>query len=184
MTNKFIPTKRHQSLYCVWIKTGNPRQPLDCVWIDPEMRSFQDVSLANNESIPAAAGETESEGSKGVCRKISPKSQRIADLRARRRFSRMSRGVRSLTRLLIAIAVLLTSAWADVGGRISGVVTDPSAALAPGATTTVTHANNQSKQTALGGETMAWPQAEGFTSSKLKCLSSLSYGLPLTSTYG
>lgn len=24
-------------LHCVWIETGNPLQPLACVWVDPEV---------------------------------------------------------------------------------------------------------------------------------------------------
>jgi hypothetical protein len=40
MTNTFIPTLKRNPLYCVWIKTGNPRHPLACVWIDPELHSF------------------------------------------------------------------------------------------------------------------------------------------------
>jgi hypothetical protein len=28
------------ALSSAWIATGNPRQPLACVWIDREMRSF------------------------------------------------------------------------------------------------------------------------------------------------
>jgi hypothetical protein len=63
MTKIFTPTKRLQSLYCIWTKTGNPRRPLDCIWIDLEMRSFQHLSLANNELIPAAADETNCAGS-------------------------------------------------------------------------------------------------------------------------
>jgi hypothetical protein len=41
MKNTFIPTLSLQSLYCVWIKTGNPSHRLEWVWIDPELRSFQ-----------------------------------------------------------------------------------------------------------------------------------------------
>jgi hypothetical protein len=149
MTNKFIPTERLHSLYCIWIKTGNPRRPLECLWIDLEMRSFQVASFANNESIRAVADETERKRTECSRRKASPAAQRFADLRARRRsWGRLNRGVGSLTRILIALAVLLTSAWADVGGRISGVVTDPAAALVPGATITLTNANNRTRQTA------------------------------------
>jgi hypothetical protein len=46
MTNIFIPTLRPQPLYCVWIKTGNPRRPLECVWIDPQLRSFQSSDIS------------------------------------------------------------------------------------------------------------------------------------------
>jgi hypothetical protein len=149
MTNKFIPMERLQSLYCIWIKTGNPRQPLECLWIDLEVRSFQVASFANSESIPAEADETEGKRTTCIREKASPTGQRIADLRARRHFSGLvKKRAGSLARILIALAVLLTSAWADVGGRISGVVTDPTAALVPGATITLTNANNRTRQTA------------------------------------
>ncbi len=29
-----------RALSCVWIETGNPRQPVACVWIDAEVRAF------------------------------------------------------------------------------------------------------------------------------------------------
>jgi hypothetical protein len=35
---------RPGALSCVWIPTGNLRQPLACVWIDQAMRSFIGVS--------------------------------------------------------------------------------------------------------------------------------------------
>jgi hypothetical protein len=41
MANNFIPTLPRHTLYCVWIMTGDSRRPLECVWIDPEFRSFQ-----------------------------------------------------------------------------------------------------------------------------------------------
>jgi hypothetical protein len=41
MTNNFIPTLPRHTLYCVWIRTGDLSRPLECVWIDPEFRSFQ-----------------------------------------------------------------------------------------------------------------------------------------------
>jgi len=144
MTNLFNPTKRLQSVYCVWIKTGNLRHPLDCVWIDLGRR------LANNESIRVAACETDGKRTQSVGKRGSPTGQCIADLRVRRRSSGpLNRRGGSLLRLLIALAVLLSSAWAGVGGRISGVVTDPSAALVSGATITLTNANNRTKQTAV-----------------------------------
>jgi hypothetical protein len=31
---------RRGPLACAWIETGNPRQPLVCVWTDEEMRAF------------------------------------------------------------------------------------------------------------------------------------------------
>lgn len=34
------------ALHCVWIETGNPKQPLACVWIDREVR----IALDQEES--------------------------------------------------------------------------------------------------------------------------------------
>ena len=57
MTNTFIPTLGRHPLYCVWIATGNPSRPLACVWIDPELRTFQvpdtgRTAAAREESFP------------------------------------------------------------------------------------------------------------------------------------
>jgi hypothetical protein len=112
MTNKFISMERLQSLYCIWIETGNPRRPLECLWIDLEIRSFQASSFAYSESIPAVAGETEVERTKCVRKKPSP-ARGMEIVRARRgAFGPVNRKVGSLTRILIALAVLLTVAWA------------------------------------------------------------------------
>jgi len=45
MTTKCISNVLLQGLYCVWIMIGNPCRRLACVWIDPQMRSYEsDVS--------------------------------------------------------------------------------------------------------------------------------------------
>lgn len=54
--------------------------------------------------------------------------------------------------VLLALSVLLNLAWADVGGRITGVVTDPSSAFISGATVTLTNTNNGTKQAATTNE--------------------------------
>lgn len=36
------------AMHCVWIETGNPRQPLACVWIDRDLRMAQD----DDDSLP------------------------------------------------------------------------------------------------------------------------------------
>lgn len=108
----FNTMKRLQSLYCIWIKTGNLRHPLKCVWLDLEMRSARVTSLAYNESIRAAAGEIERKRTQCVRKKLS-------------RPRPMNEGVYSLARLLIALVILLTTAWADVGGRIAELCPTP-----------------------------------------------------------
>ena len=37
------------ALHCVWIETGNPRQPLACVWIDREVRIAHDNEDSQRE---------------------------------------------------------------------------------------------------------------------------------------
>ena len=83
MTNKFIPMKRVQSLYCVWIKTGNPRRPLQCLWIDLEMRSFQAASFRNQESIYEASSGDEGERT-NCARKKASSAQDVETTRPRR----------------------------------------------------------------------------------------------------
>jgi hypothetical protein len=48
---------------------------------------------------------------------------------------------------LIVLCVLLSSAWADVAGRISGVVSDPGGAFVAGAAVTLTNLGNGTKET-------------------------------------
>jgi hypothetical protein len=43
------------SLSCVWIATGNPRQPLACVWIDSEVSFVLEATGTTDQS--AAPGE-------------------------------------------------------------------------------------------------------------------------------
>lgn len=39
---RFNPTVYTTSrLSCVWIETGNPRNPLACIWIDAAMTAFR-----------------------------------------------------------------------------------------------------------------------------------------------
>ncbi len=50
------------------------------------------------------------------------------------------------------LSVLLNLAWADVGGRIAGVVADPSSALLSSASVTLTNSSNGTKQTATAND--------------------------------
>lgn len=44
---------RRGPLSCVWIETGNPKQPLVRVWIDEEMRLFpNDEQTCAEETVP------------------------------------------------------------------------------------------------------------------------------------
>lgn len=49
-----IPVRRN-SLYCVWIATGNPAQPLIRVWIDREMRVAGSGNANNLEAYSRCA---------------------------------------------------------------------------------------------------------------------------------
>jgi Ca-activated chloride channel family protein len=55
MANNFIPTLPRHTLYCVWIATGDPRRPLECIWIDPEFRSFH---LMDSQQMTTPDGKT------------------------------------------------------------------------------------------------------------------------------
>jgi hypothetical protein len=41
---------RRAPLSCAWTKTGNPRQPLACVWIDHDLRIFTDSDQSTSSS--------------------------------------------------------------------------------------------------------------------------------------
>lgn len=43
------------SLSCIWISTGNPRQPLACVWIDNEVQFALEATGTTDHA--AASGE-------------------------------------------------------------------------------------------------------------------------------
>jgi hypothetical protein len=47
---------------------------------------------------------------------------------------------------MAVLCVLLSSAWADVAGRISGVVSDPSGAFIAGAAVILTNVGNGTKE--------------------------------------
>jgi hypothetical protein len=55
--------------------------------------------------------------------------------------------MKRLSWVVVVICFLLNIAWADVAGRISGMVSDPSGAFLPGTTVTLTNVGNGTKQT-------------------------------------
>jgi hypothetical protein len=147
MTNSFIPTLSRYPLYCVWIETGNPSHPLDCVWIDPELRSF--VNLETASPIRATNDESEPESSadpllgKGIFApqsSIAPVGRKLLNVKA---YS----AIKKLSWVLVVLWLLLTTASADVAGRISGMIIDPSGASVAGATVTLNNVANGTKQT-------------------------------------
>jgi hypothetical protein len=54
-----LPAVRRSALSCVWIETGNPRQPLACVWIDDAMRIV--TPCGNRELRPESVREPRTE---------------------------------------------------------------------------------------------------------------------------
>jgi hypothetical protein len=144
MTTKFISDFSHLGLYCVWIKTGNPRRPLACIWIDPETRTsgLQYVRQPSEPRASRPANKTE------ACRdrKLNV-SRRLAT--SRQRHATPPGVALSFALIAIAVLILLNVAWADIGGRISGVVADPSGAFVSGATLTLTNTSSGTEQTAV-----------------------------------
>jgi hypothetical protein len=146
MTNTFIPTLSRQPLYCVWIETGNPAHPLDRVWIDPELRSFVDVKVTptratNDEREPEASAEPLPE--KG----LFAGHLSINPIRRKEMKGKACSAVKRLSWVVVALYFLLNTAWANVAGRISGKVSDPSGAFVVGATVTLKNVGNGTNQT-------------------------------------
>jgi hypothetical protein len=51
MTNTILTLQRAARLTCFWVRTGNPRNPLACVWAETKPRSnYKEASSSNNES--------------------------------------------------------------------------------------------------------------------------------------
>jgi hypothetical protein len=147
MTNTFIPTLSRNPLYCVWIETGNPARPLDRVWIDPELRSFVDVETA--APIHATNGECEPEA---LAETLPPEglfAGQLSILAVRREETKVKAGsvMKRLSWVVVVVCFLLNIAWADVAGRISGIISDPSGAFVAGATVTLNNVGNGTKQT-------------------------------------
>ena len=147
MTNTFIPTLSRNPLYCVWIETGNPAHPLDRVWIDPELRSFVDVEIA--AAIHATNDECEPEALAEALPPEGPFAGQLSILAVRREETKVKAGsvMKRLSWVVVVLCFLLNIAWADVAGRISGMVSDPSGAFVPGATVSLNNVGNGTKQT-------------------------------------
>jgi hypothetical protein len=149
MTNTFIPTLNRNPLYCVWIETGNPAHPLDRVWIDPELRSFVDVEIAepiretNNECEPEAPAEPAAK------KDLFAGQLSTTPIRRQERKIEARLAMRRVSWVVVVFCLLLNIAWADVAGRISGLVNDPSGALVAGATVALTNTSNGTKQTTI-----------------------------------
>jgi hypothetical protein len=132
MTNTSIPTLSRQPLYCVWIETGNPAHPLDRVWIDPELRSFVDVEIAPTR---ATNDENEPEASVGPVPQRGLFAGRLFTIPFTKAMKGKTRSaMKRCSWVVILLCFLLHTACADMAGRISGMVNDPSGAFVAGAT--------------------------------------------------
>src|ERR1700732_2350564 len=149
MTNTFIPTLNRQPLYCVWIKTGNSEHPLDRVWIDPELRSFQCFDVDRAAAIRAKNDECQSEALAEPFPKkgLFAKQLFITTFRREEMKVKTCSARKRLSWVVVVLCFLLNPAWADVAGRISGMVRDPSGAFIAGATVTLNNVGNGTKQT-------------------------------------
>ena len=147
MTNTFIPTLNRNPLYCVWIETGNPSHPLDRVWVDPELRSLVHAETAapipamNDECEPEAAADP-LPGKRFFAVLLSVPPNRRRGLRIN-----LCSAMKRLSWVVVVLGLLLNITWADVAGRISGMVSDPSGAFLTGATVTLNNVGNGTKQT-------------------------------------
>ena len=137
MTSTFIPTLGRHPLYCVWLETGNPSRPLACVWIDPELRTFQ---FPDVESVASTREKTDEHEPDTLAERFIPASQR-RDMKTKTRLT-----LRPLSWVSVVFC-LLNAAWADVAGKISGMVNDPSGVLVDGATATLNNAGGGIKHT-------------------------------------
>jgi hypothetical protein len=147
MTNKFIPTLSRNPLYCVWIKTGNPARPLDRVWIDPEFRSFVELETASPMRETNHGCEPES-----LAEAPPPEglfAGWLSILAVRREAMKVEAGsvMKRLSWVGVVLCFLLNIARADVAGRISGIISDPSGAFVAGTTVTLDNLGNGTKQT-------------------------------------
>jgi hypothetical protein len=147
MTNTFIPTLSRQPLFCFWIKTGDPAHPLDRVWIDPEVRSFRFFEADNAEPIHAK-DESEPEALAEPFHKkgLFDNQQFMTTFWREEMKVKTCSAMKRLSRIVIVLSFLLNAAWADVAGRISGMVSDPSGAFVAGATVTLNNVGNGTKQ--------------------------------------
>ena len=146
MTTKFASNFHQQDLHCVWIATGNSRLPLACVWIDPHMRSYE-LKYVHQELTKREKSSQDSSKSKERQKSSADFSPRPFALSALRQSQEKKYGMlRLLAMTVITLCVLLSPAWGDVGGRIAGVVTDPSGAFVTGATITLTNTDTEVKQ--------------------------------------
>jgi hypothetical protein len=118
------------------------------VWIDPELRSFVNAETTaqnratNDECEPEAPAVSLPQ--KGIFAgqlSITPVRWKEMEVKAR--------SAMRFSWVVVALWVLLNTAWADVAGRISGMVSDPSGAFVAGATDTLNNVGNGTNQTTI-----------------------------------
>src|ERR1700731_3415342 len=147
MTNTLIPTLSRRPLYWVCIETGKATYRLDRVFVGLQGRSFVNVETAapnratNDECEPEApAVPLSRQGLFARQLSITPVRRKEMEVKAR--------SAMRFSWVVVALCFLLNTAWADVAGRISGMISDPSGAFVPGATVTLNNTGNGTKQNA------------------------------------
>jgi hypothetical protein len=50
MTNKILSLRKAGRLTCTWVATGNPRNPLACVWAQADVRSAAKTTSPKDDS--------------------------------------------------------------------------------------------------------------------------------------
>ena len=49
MTNNILTLQKPFRLTCFWVRTGNPRNPLACVWVETNARNKDKVASSSND---------------------------------------------------------------------------------------------------------------------------------------
>jgi Ca-activated chloride channel family protein len=102
MMSNFIPTLPRHTLYCVWVTTGDPRRPLECIWIDPEFRSFQLMDV--EQTTPTSAKTMRGSGAKALAGKHA-----LVSLSASEFFRETQLAIRPLSLVLGIVCFLLAT---------------------------------------------------------------------------
>jgi hypothetical protein len=51
MFNNILTLQRPIRLICFWVRTGNPRNPLACVWVDSNARNNCKEASSSNDKL-------------------------------------------------------------------------------------------------------------------------------------
>jgi hypothetical protein len=51
MNNNVLTLQKTARLTCAWVSTGNPRNPLACVWVDTNAQNNCKVASSSNDEL-------------------------------------------------------------------------------------------------------------------------------------